>query len=144
VAPGIAQHLDHQIRAAIDDACLLGEVRQRVDEAAELDAAQDAVEVAIERRLRLRQDVEAAEPRRRDPVLDADGAAELADIALLALPLADLAGDEELAAAAHERHVIGERRPRLGQRDLQLGETGIDPSGHRDGTLLRWVIRRRG
>src|SRR6185312_15288442 len=95
MAPGIAEHLDHQVGGAVDDLRLLGEARHGVDEAAEPDDTQDAVEIAVERASRLGEEVQAAEPRRRLAVLEAHLGAELADIAPLAVPLADLAGDEK-------------------------------------------------
>src|SRR5665213_248120 len=142
MTPGIAQHLDHQVGAAVDDLRLLDEIRQRVDEAVDAQALLDAVEIAVERRLDMRQDIEAADARRRLAVGLRDGAAELADEARLAVPLRQLARDEEDIAAAGEgrpcrRHVIRLRPGRLGQLDLKLLQPRFDPSGH---PCLAWVI----
>ncbi len=46
MAPGRAEHLDHQLRGAVDDLGDVDEIGGAVDEAAEADDADDAVEIA--------------------------------------------------------------------------------------------------
>src|SRR5215472_15062925 len=83
---GIAEDLDHQVGDAIGNLRLIGEIRHRIDEDIELDAALDAVEIAAQRRLDLGQDVETADPRRLLALLDAVFLAELADELEFAVP----------------------------------------------------------
>ena len=61
MATGIAKHLDHQVRAAVDDGGNGGEAGTRLDEAAQFDDANDPVQVAIQRRIQLGQQVDAAQ-----------------------------------------------------------------------------------
>src|SRR5206468_4149680 len=123
---GIAEHLDHQIGGAVDHLRHVGEIGGAVDEPAEPQTAAYAVEIAAGRDLQVRDDVEGAETRRLLSVGDADRGAELASKAALAIPLADLAGDENEIARHRERHVIGEGRGRLRQFDAEtLGEAKI-------------------
>src|SRR5204863_9359121 len=124
-------HLDHQIGGAVDHLRHVGEIGGAVDEAAEPQTAAYAVEIAAGRDLQVRDDVEGAETRRLLSVGDADRGAELADKAALAIPLADLAGDENEIARHRERHVIGEGRGRLRQFDAELLEPRLDLSAHR-------------
>src|SRR5690606_24290156 len=60
MAAAVAQHVDHQIGGAIDHLWMIGEVRHRVDEAAELHAAPDALEVTAAGCLHLGEDVDGA------------------------------------------------------------------------------------
>ena len=55
--PGITQHLDQQIGAAVDDLRVIGEVRFRIDHAEQLDDGLDAAEFA-ESRFRDGQQIE--------------------------------------------------------------------------------------
>src|SRR5438094_6780269 len=128
---GIAEHLDHQIGGAVDHRRHVGESGGAVDEAAEPQTAAHAVEIAAGRDLQVRDDVEGAETRRLLSVGDADRGAELADKAALAIPLADLAGDENEIARHRERHVIGKGCGRLRQFDAELLEPRLDVSAHR-------------
>jgi len=130
VTPGIAEHLDDEVGGAVHHLRLLREIVDRIDEAAQAHATQDTVEITAERAFRHGQDVEAAQPRRLLPLLERDLPAELADEAALAVPLANLAGDEQEVAAAHARDVICQRGSRLRQLDLELCETRLDPSRH--------------
>ena len=70
VAAGVAEDLDHQVRAAVDDARDGGEVGAGLDEAAELHDADDAVEVAVRAAL-----IWASRlmPHRRAPALACSG-----------------------------------------------------------------------
>ena len=91
VAPDVAEHLDHQIGSAVDDLRHVGELGRAVDEAAQLHDAAHPVEIAAAGDAQMGNDVERAQPRRVAAVGDGDAGAELADMAALAVPLADLA-----------------------------------------------------
>src|SRR5258708_911722 len=80
--------------------------------------------------------------RRVLTVGDADRGAELADKAAFAVPLADLAGDEDEAAGNRERPVIGHRCGGLRQLDAELLEPRLDLSAHRPPLTLS--VRRIG
>src|SRR5690348_18237729 len=110
MASGIAEDLDHDIGGAIGDLRLLREVVGAMDEGTEPDAARDPVKIAIQGSFRMRKNVEGAELRRFLSVLEGNLAAELADKSQLAVPLTDLSGDEKEIAAAHEGHVVRDRR----------------------------------
>jgi hypothetical protein len=62
MASGVAQHLDHQVRAAVDDLGDVDEVGTGLDEAAQLDHPHHAVEIAVAGGLHLGQQVD---PHRR-------------------------------------------------------------------------------
>src|SRR5579885_116926 len=130
MATCVAEHLDEEVGAAVDDVRLLHEIGRAVDEAVEAQAAADAVEIA-ERRPRLRQKVEAAKPCCALPVCEGEAGAELADVAALTVPLADLTGDEQHVARTHEGHVVGQRYRRAGQFDFQLLQPCFDLASHR-------------
>src|SRR5690348_15248365 len=131
MAAEITENVDHQIGGAIDDLRLLREIRGAVDEATEPDATQEAIEIPVERAFGDGEQVEAAEPRRFLALLERDLLAELPEESPLAIPLADLARDEEKIAAAHERHVVRERRRRLRQLDPEFLQSVLDASRHR-------------
>ncbi len=126
----VAEDLADQVGDAVDDLGLLGEVRRRVDEAAELDHPGHPVEVAAEGLLDLGDDVDAAEPGRGLAVLDAEVAADLADVLELAALDRHLPGDEDEVAGHHIGHVVGHRRRRLRQLDSQFLQTRVDLTSH--------------
>ena len=126
----VAEHLDYQVRGAVDHLRLAGEVGRAIDEAAELDAARHSVEVAAAGRLDLGDDVERHPARRRLAFRHAEVAADLADIGELAVPKRHLPGDEHQVGGNHVRQVVRRRRGGRGQLDIQLGEAGLDRSGH--------------
>src|SRR5204862_344414 len=87
---------------------------------------QQALALAVERRLHLGQEIETAEPRGGLAVGDLVFLAELPDIAEFAIPHRDLAGDEGEPAGEGHRHVVGDRYRCLGQLDPELGEALVD------------------
>lgn len=142
----VAEDVDDQVAGAVDDLGLVGEVRRRVDEAAELDAARHPVEVAAAGRLELGQDVDRDDARTGLAVLDGEGVAQLADMAQLAVLVRHLPGDEDQVAGHDPRHIVGRRGGGVWQFDAEFGEAGVDGAGH-GGLPLRgrcgvWVSGR--
>ena len=85
MAPLVAQGLDHQVRGAVHDGSEAGEGRDRIDEAAEANAANDAVEVA-DRGPELSQHIDGAEARCLLARFRRDLGAELALVRSASLP----------------------------------------------------------
>ncbi len=131
---GIAQHLDHQVGAAVDHLGDVVKVRSRLDEAVQLDHAHDILKIAAGRRLHLRQQVDAADPRRGDTVLDAEIDTQCAFDSACAV-IGELAGNMSMIARPHERHVVGDRRGRDRQGQAQ-GCQSVFGFGH--GNLRMW------
>src|ERR1700733_12772577 len=100
----IMEHLDHEVGGAVHDQRLVGEFGRAIDETAQPHAACDTVEIAMERVPQMRQDVEAAEPRGKLSLFDIEFAAKLAKITALAVPLTNLAGNENQTAGLDIRH----------------------------------------
>ena len=78
MASGLAQHLDEQVRTAIDDLRVIAEIGLRIDHAEQLDHGLDAAQFA-DRRLRRREQPETGEPRMGIALLDRGIAAKAAD-----------------------------------------------------------------
>src|SRR5438128_2564855 len=88
---------------------MLCEVRRAGDETAQPEAALDAIKIAIERHIRLRQNIDGAELGRFLALFQAHRSAELAGISELALRHRQLPGNEDDVAGGRERHVICRR-----------------------------------
>ena len=131
VPPGIAEHLDHQIGGAVDHLRLLAVARHRIDEAAEPHAAHDLVEIAADRGLELRENVDGAEPRGLLRVFQRDFLADLTGELVLAVGVRHLAGDEHQRAGTLERHIVRRRRRRGRQFDVQVLQTCVNAAAHR-------------
>src|SRR5207244_887703 len=99
MAAGVAEHLDQQVGAAVDDLRLIGELRDGVDHAEQLHHVIDAVERA-ERVARRRQEPEADEPGPPVPLVHRDVLADLAGQARAFFVARPLAGQVE--QVAHE------------------------------------------
>src|SRR5450755_2121379 len=111
----VAEGRDHQVGGAVQDLGTVEEVRRRIDEAAEPDNPDHLVEIA-ERGLDLRQQVDGAAARGGVALLDRDAGPEFALGDQLALRVdANLAGNEQQIAGAHETDVIRHRVWRLMQ-----------------------------
>ena len=126
----IAEYLDHQIGAAVHDLRQLGEILGGIDEAPEAHASDDAVEIAGERVLEVREEIEPAEARGLLALLDRELTAELAHEAPLAHPYRQLARDEQQIAAPDEGHIVAGDLAGLRQLDADLSETCLDPTRH--------------
>src|SRR5690606_6950428 len=125
VAALVAEDLDHQVRAAVDDGGDGLEVAGGLDEAAQLDHADDALEVAVEGGRHLGQQVDAAHARRGLGLFRGDVGADRALDPARGV-VGQLAGDVDQVPAAHEGHVVGHRRGGGGQLDAEFGEAGGD------------------
>ncbi len=75
----VAEDLDEEVGAAVDDLGLVGEAGRRVDEAGELDDADEPVEVAVAGGPDLGDEVQAAGPGRRGAGVNVDAVAEAAE-----------------------------------------------------------------
>src|SRR6185295_10637552 len=87
----VAEHLDHDVRGAVHDLGVVGELGDAIDEADELYDALDTVEIAAAGILELGDDVECADPRCLLGFLDRIVLADLAlifDLAVLERHLA--------------------------------------------------------
>ena len=131
----VAEDVDDQVAGTVDDPGLVGEIRRRVDEAAELDAAGHPVEVAAASRLELGEDIDRHDARAGLALLDGEGVPQLADVAQPAVPVRHLSRDEDQIAGHHPGHVVRRRGGGFGQVDAEFGEAGVDGAGH--GGLLR-------
>lgn len=130
VLAAVAEDGDDQVAGAVDDLGLVGEVRHRVDETAELDAARHTVEVAAARRLELGQDVDRHDAGAGLAVLDRKRVAQLADMAQLAVLERHLPGDEDQAAGHDPGDVVCRRQRGFGDLDAEFGEACVDGAGH--------------
>src|SRR5262245_10422720 len=110
---------------------MLGEARHRVHEAPDFDDALDPIEIS-EKALRLREQIERAEPRAHPGLVDGHLIADPADAAELPVPGGDLPGQEEERAGLHAGHEVGDGRRRGGQFDVQRAEPRLDSGGHLD------------
>src|SRR5690606_29135544 len=128
VAALVAEHLDHQVRAAVDDGGDGLEVAGGLDEAAQLDDADDALEVAVEGGRHLGEQVDAAHAGGGLGLLGRDVGADRALDPARGV-VRQLAGDVEQVPAAHEGHVVGHGRGGGGQLDAEFGEAGGDGHG---------------
>jgi hypothetical protein len=94
MATSVAEYRNEQIRRAVDYLGLAGELGAGVDEPGNADAPLNAVEVAIQCSMHVRDEVQGADPSGPPPVLDAEIAAELTYVPALAVPLGELRREE--------------------------------------------------
>src|SRR5688572_25563743 len=115
----LAEHLDHQVGAAVEHLRVLLELGCRVDEALEPDDAHHAIEVAELQRNR-RKDVETRRSRERIALRGRELAAELALGRRSAFRERALARDEEQVPGPSAVCIVGRGIARGGQCDAQL------------------------
>src|SRR5271170_4194210 len=115
----VAEQFMHEIGGAVDDLRNFVELRAAIDKAAEANAAGDAIECPPTCRFQSRDQIERANPRRFLAVGKIIINPDAADIADLAIPLADLSGKENKISDAPERHKIGNRYWNTGQFDRE-------------------------
>src|SRR5579883_1365955 len=129
VAAFFAEYGHHEVRCAVHHLGAVQEVRRRIDKAAQPHDADHLVEIA-ERRLDLRQQVDRAGPGGGLSLLDRDLRAKLAGGNQGAASVAQLAGYEQQASAAHKTHIIGNGRRRNRQFDPQFLKLFVNGSRH--------------
>src|SRR5918996_6153885 len=117
MAPRLCHGAHHKVGGAVDDLGLIRELGRAADEAAELQAAREAGEVAFAGGPRLRQQVERAQARRGLALLDADVTAELTDHGHAPALQRQLPRDEEQPAADGVRDVVGGGGRRVGEAE---------------------------
>src|SRR5882762_8051093 len=132
----IAEHFDEQVRAAVDDLGLVGELGRAVHHAEQLHHALDAVEAA-ELGLHHREQREPDRARVLVALLDAELGAELALHRARAF-----AGEKQQVAGAHRVHVVRDRRARRRELDAELLETFFRAHGRE--TTFPGFIRLSG
>ncbi len=142
MAAGVAEGLDHQVRAAIDHLGGIEEVGCDLDEAAELHHPAHAGEITRGGDPHLGDQVDAAEPRGLDRSLQID---LLADDPLdpTRSIRRHLAGDVDQVSGPHERDVVGHGRHRLRQGDPQRFQTLFDLR-HQSSSSQEVLARARG
>ena len=127
----VAEDLDHQVGAAVDDGRDGLEVTGGLDEAAQFDDADDALEVAVAGGRHLGQQVDAAHAGtvlglfRRN--VGANGALDPARGVVR-----QLARDVDQVAGLDVGHIVGHRLGGFRQADAEFGEAGGD--GHGQGS----------
>src|SRR6202044_1469287 len=94
MTPRFAEHLDHEVGAAVDDLRMVPEFRLRVNHAEKLDHCLDARKLA-DRRFGDREQLQAGEARRFVTLLDGSVLAEAPDHETAVRALRPLAGEEE-------------------------------------------------
>ena len=105
---------------------MIGEIRDAIDEADQLDDALDAVEIAAAGILELRHDVDGAEPGRLGAVLDGEILTELALVFDLAVLQRHLSGRVDEIAGPYPADIIGDRLGWRRQCDAEFGEFLVD------------------
>ena len=109
---------DEQVGGAVDDLGLLAEAGLAIDEAADLDAAADAVEIAAEGELELGDDVESAQTSGLLALLDVKFDAHLTEIFEFPLQHRDLTRHEGEVAGNDYGNVVGGRHAGRWQRNF--------------------------
>lgn len=128
--PGLAENLHRGVGRAVHHLGLLDEVGPGGDEAAQAHHAAHPVQIPAAGRAELGEQVEEALPGGALAILDADGLAELANPAKLAIQRRQLAGDHHEIAGDHIGHVIGQGRRGGRQYDAEFGEVRGDAPVH--------------
>src|SRR5438034_8321222 len=126
----VAECRDHQVGRAVQHLRSIKKVWRGIDETAEPHYADHLVEVA-ERGLDLRQEVDGATARRGVALLHGDAGAELSLGDQLAFGIdANLTGDEQQVAGAHETDVIRHRACGLMQDHALCRKLLLDRTRH--------------
>ena len=127
---GVAENLDHQVRATIDHGRDGDEVRPGLDEAPQFDHADDAIQITVQSRGHLGQQVDAAQARALHGLflghVHADRALEPARGVVR-----QLTRDVQQVAGADVADVVGHGLCGFGQDDAEVGETGVGTHGRK-------------
>ena len=125
MAAGVAQDGDQEIRGAVDDLGLVGEIGGGVHEAHQLHRPVQPVPVATDGLLQLGQQRDRAAFRGLGALFEGQVLAQAA-LDEAGLILADLAGDVDQVAHLDEGDVVRRRGGRIGQGDAEVGEALLD------------------
>jgi len=123
----LAEDVREQLRRAVGDEVLLGEVGRAVHHYEELHDARDGVEITG-RGVQRREEIDSDRACRQLPLLYVDAGAELPHPRRSVL-LRDVTGEEDEPPAAHERHERRDGRRDRGELDGERLETLIDGHG---------------
>src|SRR5947209_1994295 len=136
----VAEHLHDEIRGAISDLGVLGELRNGVHEHPESHTASDPIEISVHRRLELGQCVDRAQSGGGAAILEGQVFADDADKFQTLLAKGDLTRDENQISGYDKRHITRDRRGWRRQPYAKLRESVVDRSRHFPFPLL---CRRR-
>src|ERR1700690_2955948 len=142
MAPGFAEHLDHEVGAAVDHLGMIAEIRLGVDHAEKLDQSLDAREVA-DRGFGDCEQLQAREARRFVALLDGSVLAQTPDHETAVRALRPLPGEEEEIARQAIGHVIGHRRRNGWKREAERGKP-LFRSRCRHGAMILKDVWRTG
>src|SRR5580693_4032263 len=121
MAARLAEHLDHEVRAAVDDLGMVSEIRLGVDHAEKLDHRFDARELT-ERSFGDREQLQPGETRGFIALLDRGVLAEPPDHETPVRALRPLAGKVEKITRQPIGHIVGHRRRNGGKREAEGGK----------------------
>ena len=110
-----SEDFDEQIGCAVDDLRVEKEVRGGVHKSADIHKSNEPVHIAIDSGVHLGDHVQSAKASRLLTVFDLELTAEFTDEAPLAIPLRNLAGDEDEVPRSNKRDVSKLRGCQLGQ-----------------------------
>src|SRR3954447_13260347 len=125
VAPPVPEHLDEQVRAAVDHLGLLAESGHGVDHAQQLDDPADPIEVA-QLGFHGRDQLEAGHAGVAVGLLDRDILPDDAGVHGATRQIGAPAGEEEQVAGENRADIVRHRRLRSWQDDAELGQTLFD------------------
>ena len=128
MATRVAHHGHHEIRRAIDDLWLVGEIGVRVDEPHQFDRPHHAGQVTATGRFQLRQQADRAQAGGSSPSLDLHPVAKAA-LDQPIRPVGDLARDMDHVPDLHIGDIIGRRRRGHRQGHAQFGQFRVDRHG---------------
>src|SRR5436305_15258387 len=122
---------------------MVDELRRRIHESRDANALNHPVEIASSGDAQVSEQVQGTQARRLPPFVDAEVPAHLADESTFAIPLAQLARQEDEIPGSNERHVVRARRARRGKLDPLISNARFDDTGHRSSVSRRHSIATR-
>src|SRR5690606_19459401 len=132
---GVAENVDEQIRRAIGNKMLLGEIGGGGNKYGNLHHAFDAIEVA-KSSLRLCEDIDCTGTSRRLSLRNRQPASQLAGEDQLAIFKRKLAGSQKQVAALREGNIICGGGGSFRQGDAKIGKAAVDCVGHSSVSLV--------
>ena len=113
MSASIAKDFDEEIGCTVDDDRVLAEISDAVHKPAHFHNPADPVQIAIKGGLRLRDDIQSANPRRLLCIFDGLVVTDLADVQQVAVPEGHLARDVECVVLECVRHIVRGGRRRI-------------------------------